>query len=419
MSTNAALKINILASLFAMTKNWYYREVNRYPFHPVLLEVLTVHSPVNIRQLALEYPHASIMTEGNVAYTRDEAAGKADRQTVTTFNRYIRKHFPQLKDHEIRDYGTKCSHAKFEMRTTVQEIVDSARYGPRSCMNLSHLDVSEHPYQVYAPELGWAVAVRLTGENDQIDGRALVKLDDKIFVRSFRRGEDYSYSDEALEVWLKDQGFTHETEWPEGTKLELIKNNNDEIICPYIDGDNQYVDVYTDHLKIVSCGEYEATTTAGLLEEANRYCCVECGNMFPEDDVRYVDSADDYVCEDCLDNHYVYAHGRYGEDYYHENDVIYCESDGEHYVESRCRDFGIVQVMDTAEYYSEEDNEAIVYCHSDEEWYTRAFIDCNDDFALDHNGNLYFASDIITINNTNYYKDDLPEEYNEAINFND
>ena len=45
----------------------------------------------------------------------------------------------------------------------------------------------------------------------------------------------------------------------------------------------------------------------------------------------YVEYRGESICTDCLNHLYTYAYGRRGQDYYPNDDVIYCETDGEYY----------------------------------------------------------------------------------------
>jgi len=335
-------------SYYKKAFQWFRREINNYDFHEVIRKVLDNHAPDNLPLLILEHPHRSINNPQNVAYTRDNASGEGDRQTVTSFGKYLRRHFSCLKDHEIRDYATKCSNDIFELWDTIEDIVISVQEGPKSCMtwDSSYTPGSEdyeesrsrrHPYRVYSPKLGWKAAVRLHPETQKIMGRALVyegNPDDKGFVRSYKRCVDYSYSDEFLEVWLKEQGYSHWDSWPDGTQLKKIELSSGDIVAPYLDGENQCVSVEEKYLVVDSDGNLELDDTSGILgdERLTEYCD-NCGDYFHEDDmVRTDDNYNGYVCCSCNDYHFVDAIGRRGEYVrIHEDNAVYVSDEDEHY----------------------------------------------------------------------------------------
>lgn len=330
--------LKVLTSILSGTRQWHHREQQSYEFHPVIKEVLDKFNPTNINLLALEWPHQSLRDAGNVAFTESEQKGEADRQTVTTFGRYIRRHFPDMKDHEIRDYATKCQNDLYEIWETSDDIVRSVQLGPKSCMSWDscYTPGSEgydpsllHPYRVYDPALGWKCAVRLDPVTRSINGRALVfheSSGDKVFVRTYKRGPDYSHADEALEMFLRESGYMHVDGWSEGTPIAKI-NHKKSFLFPYIDGEAQNVtDDSSNTLKIAYRGTYDCTSTDGTAYSACTEYCNCCEEYFDEDDmitVRDDDGYEEQVCQSCCDDNYVYAYGRRGQEaYYRENNVV-------------------------------------------------------------------------------------------------
>lgn len=399
----------LLVSAFYLTKGWYRREVGRYPLHPVLLRVLEKHEPENLLSLALEYPHASIINEGNVAYTRSERDGVNDRQQSTLFGRYIRKHFPRLKDHEIRDFSTMCQCSKFEIWGTKEQIIRSAIDGPRSCMTFETSNLDHHPYAVYSPEFGWKVAVRLN-EDNRIDGRAL--LNGTNFVRSYKRGTDYSYADEALEFWLSEQGYTKEDSWICGTKIARIDHGH-SLVGPYIDGDHQCVEDHGTYLAISDSGEYEATSTSGYFDEHKEqdHYCECCNDYFSDDEVTEIENGET-ICDNCLDNHFVrgYQRGYNGLVYIYHDNAVYCDSDSEYYHEDDLDYFEVERCEYNEMYYHRSE---LILCNSDGFYYHSDYIENNKLFGYDKEDDLYFAEDLVGFNGEMYYKEHLPELENE------
>ena len=401
------IKFPVVLEILRMSRDWHAREQRAYEFHPVIKEIMKKHIPENYRLLALEYPHQSIKDASNVAYTRDERSGTDDRQTVTTFGRYIRRMFPQLKDHEIRDFATKCRNDTYELWEDSDGIILSVQKGPKSCMTWDnsytpgheHYEADYlHPYRAYAPELGWKAAVRIDPDTKLINGRALVwhSEDDKEkgFVRSYKRGNDYSYADEALEYWLKESGYQHFSAWPDGTPLKYFSFSGD-FLAPYIDGETQRVNQSSGRkykevsysLYIAEDGEYECTNTDGNPSNSADCHCNSCDEYYHSDDMRSVYDDDD-VCEGCADEYYVMAYvdnTHYTERVHQDNTIEY---NGDRYHIEYLDDHELVELHNGD------------YAKSDDTYETR-----NGDYVL--KSDIGSGSDWVLVNDIAYPKDEM------------
>lgn len=97
-------------------------------------------------------------------------------------------------------------------------------------------------------------------------------------------------------------------------------------------------------VKCDNCGNLVPRVVAGNFHDEwiCNYCyedhareCEECGEIYWDDDMRYVERYDRWVCNGCFDNHY-YTCNHCGE-YVHESDV-YWGNDGQPYCCDECRD---------------------------------------------------------------------------------
>lgn len=346
--------------------SWFSREASAAPLHPVIDRALRLAPAANLYQLVREYPHASDTDSSRIAYTRNDADGERDRQTVTSAAKYLTRHFPTLHPHEIRDLTATLGPQKFLLWDTLEGIVRAAQEGPRSCMQWDDDSVNErgaHPYEVYEPRFGWRMAVRMEGE--QIMGRCLVNIDphddsNKVFVRSYRRDPEggYSHSDEGLEAWLRDAGYSKACGW-EGcciahkTPATTRYSRRDEPLLPYLDGDSQHVRECGsgEHLcfRIVEDGEdydYDATNTNGFGDEATRYACSCCGELFSDvDESLNAGYYSDELVGPCCADEFVDARGRNGREYYvHIDNTV--EVNGRYYHEDYLDDNNIVELYD-------------------------------------------------------------------------
>jgi hypothetical protein len=353
-------------------RDWHGREQRKYPMHPAVLRALeSDYRPYDWHALTLEWPHVS-EDSTRLAYTRDDRAGEADRQTVTTVGKYLTRHFRDMPDHEVRNLvalyaaGESCKWVY-----TMAEMLHHILRGPTSCMGGDKsFDIRcadgtrRHPYQVYDPKYGWHMAVRI--ENDDTVGRALCMSDgdSKYFVRSYRKNPDgYSPADERLEAWLIAQGYTKQSYWESDTRLAYYEVNSGEILAPYIDGGNQDVDLCGNHLEICSDGEYECSQTSGIAQDSNGDSCNDCGDRIREGDGYWVERYEEtHVCQSCCDNDYYYAYGARGNQYYVHRDHVVHVGD-EVYDENHLSDNEIVE-LENGDYASMDDCVLI-----NDEWY--------------------------------------------------
>lgn len=365
--------VSRLSLILSESRAWFNRERAK-PIHPLISTILTDDKLLpyveDWRALTLECPHVS--SDGRLAYTRSDEHGHADRQTVTSPGKYIKRHCPTMPDHVLRDLLDRFTPDTFVITTDQAVMLDAIMRGPRSCMDGRHFsDPDTHPYNVYAPSLGWGMAIRKT-QSGEITGRCLVLHQDNgcaCFVRSYRMSEEgYSQADHGLEDYLKSRGYEKLGGWPRGTRLSRI-DASDGYLMPYVDGNNSNADLEGDYFVIRADGYFDIQNTTGTTGES--CTCPNCGNSLDsEDDYRFVgyhcDS--DPFCDECIGNRHTYVIGREGCEYYvrddnaiyvnsdyydidylTDNDIIYCEYSEEHY-----------HIDDCTELYDG------TYCHSND-----------------------------------------------------
>lgn len=326
------------------------RERSRAPLHDAISKAIEDHGlePASNEQLIKEWPHVSA-DQKRLAYTRTTEQGEADRQTVTSVGRYLTQCFPSAKSNVIRDIAALYQGAACQFtERTIDAYIDAVQNGPASCMKFesssSVMRNDDHPYCVYDPDYGWHMAVHKIG--DEIWGRCmcLEDGDDRIFVRSYYRNPNdisgYSGSDNVLEAWLKDQGYRHQCEWPSGSRLAYFENCDGQIIMPYLDGCRNHIDRRHDGLYICDSGDFQAHSTDGTIEHGET--CSWCDEL-SGDTTGVGEDGDDRVCESCLEEHYVYAYGRRGNQYFCRYDCA-IEVSGEYYDQDYLSDNDIVQI---------------------------------------------------------------------------
>lgn len=359
-------------------RGWHGREQNAYAMHDAVWEAVRLAPPIDWQLLVLEWPHISINDPQRLAYTRDDRAGHDNKQTITSIGKYLRRHFhtSNLRDDQIRDIVALCGAEGCEVVHTMDEILDTLQRGPQSCMKWNDCHSERHPYRVYDPQYGWGMARRVA--QGDVVGRALVYEHDgdKCYVRSYKKGDGYSYADEMLEAWLKQHGYTHRGGWPEGAHLAFIERGHNwgGFLAPYIDGDVQNVDVVRvdgeQRLRITDSGEYVCDNTDGTpeQEEDEREACDSCGDYNHSEDMYWVGASDDaHVCEHCYEYRYTSALSRNGrERYIHEDNVLYLESTDRQYDLDYLDSNGII-TLENGDY---EHQDHAWYCEHSNEWYS-------------------------------------------------
>lgn len=421
---------------YRQSRLWLLREFDKYPLHPVIEAAIIACRPHDWHLMFFEHPHVSEGDRSRIAYTQNIDKGQRDIQTVTSVGKYLRRHFPAMPDHTIRDLSARYGSADtYKIVHTTAEMIYHLHRGPGSCMVWSENrnvrcddGVSRHPYEAYNPKYGWHMAVRIAG--DETIGRALCMTSpsdgSKYFVRTYARpasgNNGYSQADNGMENWLQDQGYSKHTSWDDGEKLAYHPTDN-HFLAPYLDGGDKRVRVGHDCIVIDSSdGDYICEQTNGVptYEDDDYFDCEECGDSTSDNDGHWVGYHDDtHVCEHCYENDYVYGYGRNGREYsFPSNDAVYVDSQSEYYHESWLQDNNIIE-LESGGY--EHIDEAV---EIDGEWYhvdddricrttdTDEFMLCDRGcWQCTESGDWYSDStDSVMIDNCQYHPDNAPEQ---------
>lgn len=329
---------------------WHSREQCMGDIHDAVFKAWHIAKPENIDQLMMEWPRNSKQGHHMIAYTRDENYGEADRQTAVSVGKYLTRHFPTLASNTIRDIAALYCEAKIEITHDMGKMIEIIENGPGSCMSgaVNRFDScgDHHPYEAYTPQRGWHMAY--ITEGTRITGRAL--LNEKTFVRTYRGNDStgYSSTDDRLNAWLQEQGYSKARDWRGFTLAKIAVRNDCGFLAPFLDGDSKDVDAHRDHLEIVRSGEgeYLCNGTQGDAESQSANTCEDCDSRISDDDSYHVyRHADRCVCESCYENNYTFVIGRNQEQYSVDNDNA-IEVGGTSYDSEWLSDNGIVQLHD-------------------------------------------------------------------------
>ena len=420
-------------------RKWIIREMNRYPRHPAVNAAIKEARPIDWQQLFMEWPHVANSDNSKIAYTQNEDKGQRDIQTATSVGKYLTRHF-RLPDHIIRDLVSRYgSGAQYKFVHTTADMIDHLHKGPASCMvwrddrGVRCDDgVQRHPYETYDPKHGWHMAVRVEG--DVTLGRALCMTSPynngrKYFVRTYSRDANnagYSQTDNGMESWLRDQGYSKLDGWLDGEKLAYYPADNG-FLAPFLDGESsqKHVSVHNDeeeHWLMIDCdGSYICDNTGGYPtdESGDYFDCEDCGDRTADDDGYWAGEHEDYhICSSCCDNDFTHAISRRGNHYYIRSDeTVYVDSQRESYHERYLSDNGIVELRN-GEYEHHEEAVEIngEWYHIDDEDICRT--EDTDEFLLrddgcwqcTHSGNWYTDSiDFVEVDGEKFHPKYCPD----------
>jgi len=272
------------------TKLWKSRE--EYRIRSGIYYALDVSS-YGLIPIEGHYLHWTI-TEGEklgkVAYTANDAHGIADRQTITKLGKYLKRYYPEVKDHVIRDLVGQMTSVDFDLHlcTSYEDIYRAYHQIDDSCMGVGKVIDNPHPCIVYSDNPDVAVAFI------EHTGRAVLNMKQKTF---------YSiYGDKSRMIPLLDKaGFTMGSTALEGCLLRRVRHEKSgEILMPYLDGTQNLEEVNDEWFRVVDePTPYQGCSTSGFLSiDEDQAICECCG--VTTDEYQY-NTDDELICEDCID----------------------------------------------------------------------------------------------------------------------
>ena len=399
-----------------------------------------MHEYRNSEHALTHFLHISEDKPGSmIAFTQSPEKGREDRQLRMKIGKYLNRYFSDvLTPEQIRYYANEQERGfgdkslNFQDMDSLESILSIYRKGPESCMSKhSHSFSAEghHPLEAY---IGSGLKIAYLTRGDRVTARVIVNPDNNMFVPKI-------YGDEELRHHLENAGWDANDSALDGVRLQRIDIDKGHV-CPYLDGSSTCVDVHYDYLEIVEEGEFDTNETdtysRGYVGGDSCYC--ECCDSSVSE-TRYIEDDNQDVCDNCLDNYYRYAHNTDGnQDYSHRDNVVYCETDLEHYHED-CIGGDIVEIG--YEYYR-YDADDVVETQGDEwqlkedcvvindEWYFESsdrvvylasekyaliedcveidgkwYLEDSDDVILDHNCECQLKEDCVEIDGEWYLED--------------
>lgn len=341
--------------------------------------------------------HQSEDDPTQIAYNRNIDNIERNIQTRTRPGKYLTQFFSDvLSPSEIKEWAEKqVAAATCTATLKFVENNDEAGWervyeeGPHSCM------AGKECVKVYCyPDNGLRLAYLETDEG-KIVARAIVRDQDgeeSGYVRIYATEQRWATD---LRVKLDAAGYTTDINL-NGVKIQRINHRyDDSVMCPYIDTGNcgdQTIEIHDDYLIIGGDGP-DACSTGGWVSIDEGDECSDCGERFDSDELTTIDDSDCRVCEHCLNNNYTYAYGRRYQDYFPQDDCIYCESDGEMYVAEYASYHDVYQCRVSDDWYHIDD---LVTCDAGE--YEGSLIHCDEAVLLDNDEGYAYQGDCQQVN---------------------
>lgn len=350
---------------------WMWRENDRFRAAlyapPVFLSQLraliqrdeydkSIELAKHMRSLWWHFPHISLDEPHMVAYTPSPEYGLRDRQVRTKVGRYLQQFYGEfLSQDNIRMMacGVKSVDLEFSGSSSADiraAYLRAGRDGVTSCMTYCVNEYQTygdfHPVDAYGNG-DWRVALLMDTVMGEISARALVNHKHSCFVRCYGREAN------TLRYRLEEKGYTFSTSWPEEAELLLIRDDDGNVVVPYVDGDTKYASiVYRDGKErvILDGGNIDLSSTSGIWREREQMWCDHCEEYVDddEDDMEHSDYHGMSICRICIDN-YNRAFSRHRcRDWILSEDTV--EVDGEHYHDQYLEDYDIVYVESASEY---------------------------------------------------------------------
>lgn len=231
--------------------------------------------------------HLSQTDPEALAYFQTDDKLRRDIATKISVGRFIKKFWPHLLDHEVRDivnaHRNEVGKRNVKFSTDPSEIVRIYEHGPRSCMR------GKDCVRIYGDSPDLAVAYLGDLESRQISARAVVWPAEQIYVRI--------YGDELLRGSLERMGYQNGD--LEGARVRRIEEHG-RIVMPYLDGP-QNADEDGDWLILTEAGDIECCDTSGYASSRRERCSC-CGDRVDDDDLYTADDGE-RVCTDCIGSH--------------------------------------------------------------------------------------------------------------------
>lgn len=257
------------------------------------------------------YAHVKRQEDGQVliSFISSPEHGKRGRLTVMKPGKYLTRYHTDFSADEVRSMVADLDKAlEVSFAVTAEEIEAVYTNGPESCMSYkaSHFNSKVHPTAVYG-DSDLQVAYLKKRASDRVTARTLVWPDKKVYARG--------YGDELrLNPALEALGY-RKVNSLRGASVRLIWHNEgkNQIVMPYIDGTSE-AKIDGDMVTLGS-GYIMCQTTCGIAETDPGMWCSYSDQYWPEDQMVYCTDDGEYYHESALNDGYLWRDNYTGDNY--------------------------------------------------------------------------------------------------------
>jgi len=279
--------------------NWQDREKSRFDFgeYKPLQKRLQALSFDNF---PLHFAHIAKKKPSLIAYTKDDLKAAADKQSLISIQGYVKLLIDagaiqeteaqeiisaQFAHASALESELKFAYSEDDIEAVYTNYDENARSVGVSCMRYyeEHWARVEgnyyHPVRVYGA--GDLAVAYLTNDDGQTIARALCWPEKKLYSRVYA-DTDILHNLLQAAGYNKSRYYSHEYKSIDGARLLRVINDNDNLVCPYLDESGHITDM-TDYLIIDRTG-FNAQKTEGEVPLRGEFTCDSCNDNFDTDE---------------------------------------------------------------------------------------------------------------------------------------
>lgn len=397
---NAVIKnpdrVDLFGELFAFMIGLDTSSLTKLPYMPLLVDNYTIvrkrywdqagSSPEWVKDALLPsvlgyFPIAK--DDGKISFYATVKALLTGKRTITTPGRYLKRVYPTLPDHKIRDvanvHNIEYAEPEIKIARSESECIRVVAEGPGSCMANSNYPSNNwfkghvHPAAVYGyseEDPAWKPDTEILYFEDtkgKVKARVICNAVTKACARIY--GDDTRMQRAMVKL-----GYRQEVGALKGARIRNIENENGYgIILPYVDagvssggGDLRFVVENDRYLRL---GEHGPRTYMGYEhggvaypdgrddEDDDTFCCDSCGETYDNEDANSTFDGR-IICDECRGEHYSYAIVSLNpvqRAIVHDDDSTYVHGMGDRYLDSILDEADIYECQYDGRYYHIDD----------------------------------------------------------------
>lgn len=396
---NAVIKnpdrVDLFGELFAFMIGLDTSPLTKLPYIPLVADNLSIVRKLYLDQEADSSPEwvkdellPSVLgyfpiakDDGKISFYATVKALLTGKRTITTPGRYLKRAYPTLPDHKIRDvanvHNIEYAEPEIKIARSESECIRVVAEGPGSCMANSNYHSANwfkghvHPAAVYGyseEDPAWKPDTEILYFED---GKGKIKA--RVICNAVTKACARIYGDETrMQRAMVKLGYRQEVGALKGARIRNIENENgDGIILPYVDagvssggGDLRFVLENDRYLRL---GEHGPRTYMGYerggvaypdgRDDEDVHTCDSCGDDYEE---AYMNGTHDgqHVCDGCRDEYYSYAVVSLNPEQraiVHDDESTYVHGLDDRYLDSILDEADIYECQHSGRYYHIDD----------------------------------------------------------------